>query len=57
MQYGCPPSETEITEIVDRVLLPALSAGNSQPVTPTRPQQVTGASRGPVQLIRAVKVG
>jgi hypothetical protein len=26
MHYGSPPSETEITEIVDRVLLPALGA-------------------------------
>jgi AcrR family transcriptional regulator len=26
MHYGSPPSETEITEIVDRVLLPALNA-------------------------------
>jgi hypothetical protein len=26
MNYGSPPSESEITEIVDRVLLPALAA-------------------------------
>ena len=26
MHYGTPPSEAEITEIVDRVLLPALGA-------------------------------
>lgn len=31
MHYGSPPSETEITEIVDRVLLPALTAPAATP--------------------------
>jgi hypothetical protein len=32
MHYGSPPSQAEITELVDRVLLPALGA----PASPAR---------------------